>query len=74
MIAGAVVLLSIADYALLFFSRGYVQAEREAPARLSMGDENKLAIQLRNTLPFDVRVKVIDELPEQFQERNFSCQ
>lgn len=70
-VTGGVVLLSIADYMLLFFSRGYVQAERVAPARLSMGDENKLEILLSNTLPFAVNVKVIDELPEQFQERDF---
>ncbi len=39
--------------------------------RFSNGDENKITIVVKNELPFVVDVEVIDELPEQFQIRDW---
>ena len=38
--------------------------------RLSNGDKNPVVLQVRNTYPFTVKMRVIDELPDQFQSRN----
>ena len=59
------------DGLLLFAKRKGISARREAADRFSVGDPNKVAIHLRNHYVFPVRVSVIDELPIQFQERNW---
>ena len=46
--------------------------ERMIPERLSNGDENPVHLQLQNRYPFSVKLEVIDELPMQFQKRDFS--
>ena len=42
--------------------------------RLSNGDENKVKLKIRNQMNFPVKMEIIDEVPEQFQQRNFSIQ
>ena len=64
-------LLIFVDLLLLFFSKGEIQAERILPDKLSNGDENPIQIQLANNYLFGVSVKLIDELPFQFQKRDF---
>jgi uncharacterized protein (DUF58 family) len=64
--------LTLADYALLFIGRAHVTAERNIAARLSLGDENTIRTKLYNNYLFQVSVLLIDELPVQFQERNWS--
>jgi uncharacterized protein (DUF58 family) len=39
--------------------------------KLSNGDENEIHIALNNQFTFQVRLKIIDEIPFQFQQRNF---
>jgi len=63
--------LTVIDYCLLFFVRGSITAERDTASRFSLGDVNEVNIILNNTYPFKVKVGLIDELPVQFQERNF---
>jgi uncharacterized protein (DUF58 family) len=63
--------LTLADYALLFIGRAHVSAERNVAPRLSLGDENAIRTRLRNTYAFQVSTLLIDELPVQFQERNW---
>ena len=41
------------------------------PEKLSNGDENPITIKLKNQYSFTVFAKVIDEIPFQFQMRNF---
>ena len=60
------------DLLLLFFSKGSIQAERILPDKLSNGDKNPIQIQLANNYLFKVSLKLIDELPFQFQKRDFS--
>jgi uncharacterized protein (DUF58 family) len=65
-------LLSILVDALLVYTRSKgIVAERIAPDRFSIGDLNKVIITLQNHYSFPVKVSIIDELPEQFQERKW---
>ena len=60
----------LADAFLLYRKRG-VRAERIVGSRLSNGDENKVVLRLQNGYEYKLRCTVIDELPVQFQERNW---
>ncbi len=64
--------LTLVDYILLFFSGGQLVAERILPARMNLGDENEVRIRLRNQGSFRAAIMLIDELPLQVQERDFS--
>ncbi|RYY30148.1 MAG: DUF58 domain-containing protein [Chitinophagaceae bacterium] len=64
----AVVLL---DYVILFFTRYQVMGSRLIPERFSNGDKNAVHIHLSSTFPFRTKLKIIDELPVQFQRRDF---
>ena len=59
------------DYLLLFLRNG-INASRNTPERLSNGDQNQLQVLTENRYPFPVVLEVVDELPFQFQERDFS--
>lgn len=65
------VVLFFLDYVILFARKLPVTASRQMSERFSNGDENIVRIVIRNTFPFRIGLKVIDELPDQFQERNF---
>jgi uncharacterized protein (DUF58 family) len=59
------------DILILFSSKNGVNAERITPEKLSNGDENPIIINIKNFYTFTITVKVIDEIPFQFQVRNF---
>ena len=63
--------LVILDYLVLFTKQQGVSASRVLPERLSNGDENKISVQVRNDYTFKTNIKIIDELPVQFQNRDF---
>ncbi|MEZ5047915.1 MAG: DUF58 domain-containing protein [Chitinophagaceae bacterium] len=67
-------LLTITDYLFLFGSKKQITIKRKAPDRLSNGDENPISIQLQSTYRIKLDAYLIDELPKQFQLRNFSIQ
>jgi uncharacterized protein (DUF58 family) len=56
---------------LFAFNRPPV-VKRILPERLSNGDPNEVSILFQNNFPFTVKAEIIDELPAQFQERDFS--
>ena len=62
--------LTLADFIFLFRA-GKVTAERKLPEKLSNGDPNNIPVILQNYYSLPVHVNVIDELPEQFQKRDF---
>ncbi len=64
--------VTILDYIVLFSRRDPVTVRREMSDRLSNGDINPVQLAVKNQYPFPVRLRIIDELPDQFQERNFS--
>lgn len=64
-------LIAMADIVVLFKSSG-ITAERILPVKFSNSDENEVEILLRNLYSFKTQVEVIDEIPVQFQKRDFS--
>ncbi len=70
-IIGVIFLLTFIDYTLLFFTKESVTAIREMSARFSIGDENLVKITITNSYPFKINGVLIDELPFQFQVRDF---
>ncbi|MGN8226385.1 DUF58 domain-containing protein [Gracilimonas sp. BCB1] len=68
---GFVIVFGI-DLVLLFSRTEPVSGSRIVPQRLSNGDENTIRIQLTNQLNFTAWAEIIDEIPHQFQIRDFS--
>ncbi|MEO5892203.1 MAG: DUF58 domain-containing protein [Ferruginibacter sp.] len=64
------VLIAI-DYTVLFLLSRAPVAERITAERFSNGDENKVTLRITNTMRFEVEMEIIDELPEQFQKRDW---
>lgn len=64
--------LLLLDVALLYISRRAISAERRMSDRFSNGDENAVELHVRNGYTFPVHILIVDELPFQFQQRNFS--
>ncbi|WP_308991178.1 DUF58 domain-containing protein [Mariniflexile litorale] len=62
--------LLIVDSILLFKQKG-ILASRILPEKLSNGDDNPIEISLQNNYNFTSDVKLIDELPFQYQKRDF---
>ena len=63
--------LVVIDLLLLYSGRGgAMRAVRETPERLSNGDDNEIVIYIESRYRFPIRVRVIDELPPQFQKRD----
>lgn len=62
------------DTYVLYASSNGIFGERELPQKLSNGDNNTLAIKLTCKYPFRTGIVLIDELPVQFQKRDFSHQ
>lgn len=61
----------LVDVLLLFAGKKGVSAVRELAERFSIGDDNKIELIFKSHLPFRTQLRVIDELPVQFQERNW---
>lgn len=63
--------LTVADIFLHFNPSSSFSANRSLAKLLSIGDENPVELQLKNHYHIPISVEVYDELPVQFQERNF---
>ncbi len=59
------------DILLLYRSKNGIVASRELPDKLSNGDKNPVTIKLRNQYSMKMDLVIIDELPDQFQKRDF---
>jgi len=66
-----ITVLVVLDYMVLFGGKGYLDIKRVLADRFSNGDENKVDIRIINRYQFPVFLSIIDELPIQFQKRNF---
>lgn len=57
---------------VLLYGRGKgIQAKRNFSDKFSNGDANDIHIEVENTYPFAIYLHIIDEIPIQFQYRNF---
>ncbi|MEO9893742.1 DUF58 domain-containing protein [Aurantibacter sp.] len=65
------ILALIIDAILLFGSKGTISGERILPDKLSNGDPNPIKISVANSYLFQIKAKLIDEIPFQFQKREF---
>ncbi|HMK06458.1 MAG TPA: DUF58 domain-containing protein, partial [Flavobacterium sp.] len=63
--------LLLMDVLILFFAKTGIEATRSMAEKLSNGDENPVDITVSNYYTFPVSVKIIDEIPFQFQQRHF---
>ncbi len=61
----------LTDFFLLYRIKKGIDAERDLQPRLSNGDENRITINLHNHYDFKAVCSVIDELPMQFQAREW---
>lgn len=61
----------VLDILLLFFAKSGIFAARTTSEKLSNGDENPIHLNIKNFYTFPIAIKVIDEIPFQFQVRNF---
>jgi uncharacterized protein (DUF58 family) len=59
------------DIIILFQSKNGIFASRIVPEKLSNGDENDIKLTIENRYRFPIWIKIIDEIPFQFQIRNF---
>lgn len=62
---------AMVEYLLLFNAKNGISAQRILPEKLSNGDENPVKVDIRNNYDFTLNVRVIDEIPFQFQKRDF---
>ncbi len=63
--------ITLLDYALLFLIRKKLYIRRVLNEHLSNGDLNPVQLRLSNLYPIPLQLEIIDELPEQFQKRDF---
>ncbi len=67
-------LVAFVDGLLLFIEKDGIIAQRILPEKLSNGDENPVKIDVKNNYRFKITAKIIDEIPFQFQKRDFMIQ
>ncbi|MFT5619231.1 MAG: hypothetical protein ACI85I_002473 [Arenicella sp.] len=70
----AIVALALLDLVLLFRLQKGISADRFAPDKLSNGDENDIILEIQNRYTFPVNLEIVDEIPHQFQVRDFKIE
>lgn len=65
------IVLVLTDWVLIFSNIIKLKLNRYVPKLLSLGDDNKVFIVIDNYSPMSLEISVIDELPFQFQQRDF---
>lgn len=71
-VTGAIIALVFVDLLLLYSQRRGVAASRVLSEKFSNGDQNKIIINVKNNYRLPLRISVIDEIPPQFQIRDFN--
>ncbi|KJD33143.1 cell division protein DivIC (FtsB), stabilizes FtsL against RasP cleavage [Tamlana nanhaiensis] len=67
----ALLVLFLLDILIVFIGKNKIEAIRELPDKFSNGDNNTINIKVSNYYPFTIHLEIIDEIPEQFQVRDF---
>ena len=62
---------TLLDIFTLYFVKTGVSGRRNCPEKFSNGDLNTIQIAIQNHYTFAINIRIIDEIPIQFQERNF---
>ncbi len=71
LISIAFFVLVVIDHFLLYRGKKQVFARRELPEKLSNGDINTISVFIENNYRMPISVTLIDEIPDQFQVRDF---
>ncbi|GAA3613770.1 DUF58 domain-containing protein [Flavivirga amylovorans] len=64
-------LLFFLDFLIVFIGKNKIEATRILPDKFSNGDKNQIKLNITNNYSISVYLEVIDEIPEQFQVRDF---
>jgi len=67
-------IFTLLDVLILFAAKKGVNGKRMLPEKFSNGDQNAINISVENYYTFTIFIKIIDEIPGQFQVRNFSIE
>ncbi|WP_298496994.1 DUF58 domain-containing protein [uncultured Algibacter sp.] len=65
------ILLFILDFLIVFLGKNKIEAKRILPDKFSNGDKNQINLEINNNYPYSIYLEIIDEIPEQFQVRDF---
>ncbi|WP_073315357.1 DUF58 domain-containing protein [Aquimarina spongiae] len=65
------VIVFLFDIIILFNSKNGIDSNRLLPDKFSNSDFNAVPIRIKNNYPFTTHVEIIDEIPVQFQKRDF---
>lgn len=71
MIVWAVLLTCLFDGITLYKYKNGIKAHRLLPDKFSNGDYNAIPVQITNNYPIRIHTEIIDEIPIQFQKRDF---
>jgi uncharacterized protein (DUF58 family) len=63
--------LFVVDFLIIFLGKNKIEGSRTLPDKFSNGDENGILLQISNNYSFTIYLEIIDEIPEQFQVRDF---
>jgi len=63
--------LTLIDIVILYHTKKAIQVLRTIPERLSNGDANQITLHLKSAYHFPAHLSIIEELPYQFQKRDF---
>tara|TARA_R110002049_G_scaffold150790_2_gene314011 strand:- start:10474 stop:11805 length:1332 start_codon:yes stop_codon:yes gene_type:complete len=63
--------LFLFDIYLLYSTKTGIKASRSLPQKLSNSDHNPIKMEFSTSYPFKTGISVVEELPEQFQKRDF---
>jgi uncharacterized protein (DUF58 family) len=66
--------VTISDVIVLTGNKRKLQVERIVPSIMSLGDENKIIIKIKNTTPYKIKIIIYDDLPFQLQKRDFKIE
>tara|TARA_R110002096_G_scaffold214720_3_gene402481 strand:+ start:1170 stop:2501 length:1332 start_codon:yes stop_codon:yes gene_type:complete len=65
------ILLFVLDFLIVFSGKNKLEATRVLPDKFSNGDKNTVELKINNNYPISIYLEIIDEIPEQFQVRDF---
>ena len=74
MLTTVIIVILVIDLLMLYGSKKTIKARRLLPDKFSNSDQNPVPITITNSYNFKTFCDVIDELPLQFQKRDFSHQ
>ena len=67
-------IFTLLDVLLLFTAKRGINGIRILPEKFSNGDQNPIKLSVENYYTFPIFIKIIDEIPVQFQVRNFNIE